>query len=159
MPGPAPKDPSTRVRRNVDPVPTTVLPFVPGVQPDLPPRFVNVDVDGVSVRREVAWPDRTLVWWAMWGESAIAEQFAAADWEFLLDTAAIHAAFWEGDMKMGAELRQRVAKFGATPEDRARLRITYATADQADERATRVRKPVAQPTAGNDPRNHLRVVN
>ena len=33
---------------------------------------------------------------------------------------------------MAAELRLRVAKFGATPEDRARLRIQFAQADEAD---------------------------
>jgi hypothetical protein len=159
MPGPSPKDPSTRARRNVDPIPTTVLTFVPGVQPELPPRYEFVDVDGVRVRRDVDWPARTVEWWAMWGDSAIAERFAAADWEFLLDTAMVHAAFWDGDLKQGAELRQRVAKFGATPEDRAKLRIQYAAADEADERVGRVRKVAPQPTSSNDPRRHLTALN
>jgi hypothetical protein len=159
MPGPAPKDPSTRARRNADPIPTTVLTFIPGVQPELPARTFTEDVDGVRVTREAAWPVRTVAWWEMWGESAIAERFTASDWEFLLDTAMIHAAFWDGDLKQGAELRQRVAKFGATPEDRAKLRIQYAAADEADERVGRVRKVAPQPTSSNDPRNHLRAVN
>jgi hypothetical protein len=31
-------------------------------------------------------------------------------------------------------VRLRVAKFGATPEDRARLRITFADAEQAEDK-------------------------
>lgn len=157
MPGPAPKDPALRARRNVDPIPTTVLTFIPGEQPDLPVRRMPVGKTGDF--QELPWPARTLKWWEMWGESAIAERFTASDWEFLLDTAMIHAAFWDGDLKQGAELRQRVAKFGATPEDRAKLRIQYAAADEADERVGRVRKVAPQPTSSNDPRNHLRAVN
>ncbi|WP_443701391.1 phage terminase small subunit [Prescottella equi] len=34
-------------------------------------------------------------------------------------------------------MRLRVAKFGATPEDRARLRIQFAAADEADGKRTR----------------------
>jgi hypothetical protein len=35
---------------------------------------------------------------------------------------------------LAAEVRLRVAKFGATPEDRARLRMVFADADEKDER-------------------------
>jgi hypothetical protein len=70
----------------------------------------------------------------MWNESPLSAEFTQTDWDFLLDTALLHARFWQGDPKMAAELRLRVAKFGATPEDRARLRITFAQADEAEER-------------------------
>jgi hypothetical protein len=52
----------------------------------------------------------------------------------LLDTAVIHGLFWRGDVKLAGELRLRIAKHGATQEDRARLRITFAAADVADEK-------------------------
>jgi hypothetical protein len=69
----------------------------------------------------------------MWGRAAITETFTETDWNELLDTAVLHAAYWgEGDRKVAPELRLRVAKFGATPEDRARLRIQFAQADEAD---------------------------
>jgi hypothetical protein len=42
-----------------------------------------------------------------------------------------------GDKAVAPELRLRVAKFGATPEDRARLRITFAAADEAEEKPAR----------------------
>lgn len=122
--GPAPganpnrKDPSERARRNAGPQ-FRVIEAQPSAQPELP--------GGV-------WHPQTVEWWSMWGESPLAAEFTDNDWSELLAAAVIHSAFWSGDLKVAAELRQRVAKFGATPEDRARLRIQFAQADEADER-------------------------
>lgn len=121
--GPAPKDPKRRARGNSDPVPTTLLRFVPASQPELPvpPEWLE------------AWPAQTQAWWSMWRDSAQAENLTATDWSFLLDTALLHARVWaEGKLGYMDELRLRVAKFGATPEDRARLRMQFAAADEAD---------------------------
>lgn len=96
----------------------TTIEFVKGEQPELP--------EGIE------WPERTRQWWAMWAESPLSETFGHTDWDFLLDTAILHASYWSGDMSAAAELRIRVAKFGATPEDRARLRIQFAEADDRD---------------------------
>lgn len=116
--GPAPKDPSRRARRNADPSPVTVLRWAPTDAPDLP--------DGHD------WPLQTRKWWETWRFSPQAELMGATDWQFLLDTAKIHAEFWAGNLSVGAELRLRVSKFGATPEDRLRLRIQAAEADEKD---------------------------
>lgn len=120
--GPAPKDPSRRARRNADPIPTTVVEYVPGSQPKLPSRLPNGE----------SWPAQTRAWWRMWGASPLSSMFTANDWSELLDTALFHAAMWSGSLQAGTEYRLRIAKFGATPEDRARLRIQFAQADQAD---------------------------
>ncbi|MGH8876786.1 MAG: hypothetical protein ACRD0P_05490, partial [Stackebrandtia sp.] len=77
---------------------------------------------------------RTQTWWRMWRDSPLSAEFTSADWDFLLDTALIHARMWTGNTSLAGELRLRVAKFGQTPEDRARLRITFAQADEAEER-------------------------
>jgi hypothetical protein len=69
------------------------------------------------------WPPATLEWWGTWRTSPQAGTFTDTDWSFLLDTAVLHAEFWLGDRSLAAELRLRAAKFGATPEDRARLKI------------------------------------
>ena len=61
----------------------------------------------------------------------------ASDWDFLLDTALMHHAMWsKSQWTLAAEVRLRVAKFGATPEDRARLRMQFADADEKDARRT-----------------------
>ena len=81
-------------------------------------------VRGPELSESFDWPPETRTWWATWRRSAQAQTFTDTDWSFLLDTAVMHAEFWLGDRSLAAELRLRVAKFGATPEDRARLRMT-----------------------------------
>lgn len=126
--GPPPKDPKRRARANKDPVAQTVLRFEQAEAPELPD--FRVERDGELV--EFVWPERTREWWVTWVASPQAEHFSSTDWEFLLDTALIHAKVWSGDLSAAPELRLRVAKFGATMEDRARLRMQFAAADEAD---------------------------
>lgn len=117
--GPAPKDPSRRARRNKDPNPTTRLQFHPCDPPELP--------------NDYAWHPMTVRWWEIWRQSPMAEIMGATDWSFLLDTALMHTTMWDrGQWTLAAEVRLRVAKFGATPEDRLRLRIQWADADDRD---------------------------
>lgn len=108
--GPAPNPDRGQVRRgNLEPAPTVVVADGEKHGPELPDTF--------------EWPKATLDWWDTWRSSPQASTFTATDWSFLLDTAILHGEFWSGARSMAAELRLRVAKFGATPEDRARLRI------------------------------------
>jgi hypothetical protein len=158
--GPAPKPSGTRVRRNAAPQ-DTVIEVEAGTQPDLPEKMpMPVVVDGEVVGFGQAWPSQTVAWWRMWAEHPIAETFTDSDWSFLLDTALLHGAYWNGDLKLGPELRQRVAKFGATPEDRARLRISFAVATKSEREAAKGTPP-APPKKGpkkKDPRAYLTVV-
>lgn len=114
--GPAPKEPSQRRRRN------------------RPEPLAVVSADGRAYGPELPdthdWPDATLVWWRVWRSCAQASTFTDTDWSFLLDTAVLHAEFWLGNQSVAAELRLRVAKFGATPEDRARLKISVGESGQ-----------------------------
>lgn len=123
--GPAPKDPRRRARTNSDAGHAVrVIVAEPTAQPDLP--------EGIP------WPPATRAWWQMWRESPLTEDFTATDWSFLQDTAILHAQLWgNGDVSVLPELRLRVAKFGATPEDRARLRIQFAAAEDAEDKTTR----------------------
>lgn len=79
---------------------------------------------GPELPANVDWPDATRDWWETWRKSAQAQTFTDTDWSFLLDTAILHMEFWDGEHSVAPELRLRVAKFGATPEDRARLKIS-----------------------------------
>ena len=123
-----PKDPSERRRRNV----TEPLQIVKS--------------DGLSHGPElpdsIDWPDATIAWWETWRTCAQASTFTETDWSFLLDTAILHMEFWDGNRAMAPELRLRAAKFGATPEDRARLKI--AVGEPAPATPTRVRTPAAR---------------
>lgn len=130
--GPAPKDPSKRARSNKDVVPLRVVEVEPAHKPDLPEFDVEVKVDGEAVMVPFSWPAATRDWWAMLEFHPLAGEFTEMDWSYLLDTARIHAAFWAGSMSQAAELRLREAKYGFTPEDRARLRLSFAQASSAE---------------------------
>jgi hypothetical protein len=138
MPGPAPKELGTKAGRSPDKIPFRLVGLPEVEQPDLPESF-RVLVEGVVKR--VKYPPETRTWWAHWGDSILNDGFTTHDWDFLLDTARIHAMHHLGlDNKAAGELRQRLAKFGTTPEDRARLRIVTVTAENAEERAEEARK-------------------
>jgi hypothetical protein len=97
----------------------------------------------------------------MWADSPLSDDFTSTDWSELLDTARLHAAFWFGDNSVAAELRLRVAKFGATPEDRVRLRIQFAMAKNAENRPPGTPGPTSKGAvadADEQPRGPRRLV-
>jgi len=149
--GPAPKHPSARARRNAS-ADLRLIVAEPVAQPPLPDFDIQVEQDGELVSQSFSWPRRTRDWWQMWADSPLSAEFTSTDWSELLDTARLHAAYWGGDLKVASELRLRVAKFGATPEDRARLKIQFAQADEAETRAERRKSAAKKPPAGDDPR-------
>ena len=114
--GPPPKANGRKVRRNQDTIEATVVRFEPAEQPELPD--------------DIPWPDPTKRGWKMWGETPLSENFGVTDWSFLMDTALLHAQYWSGDTSKAPEIRIREGKLGATMEDRARLRIQTAEADE-----------------------------
>lgn len=120
--GPAPKDPATRRRRNADPVPTQALTSDDELRgPDLP---------SDALPEGETWHSRTLAWWNTWRRSPQAQTFTATDWDFLIDTALMHHTMWlRGRWEFASELRLRAGKFGATPEDRMRLRLQVDAPD------------------------------
>lgn len=106
--GPAPKAMHTRADNDHEQTP---------VEPD-------GELRGPDLTDSMDWPEETREWWRLWRVSPQAQTFTDTDWSFLLDTAVLHAEFWMGDRAVAAELRIRAAKFGATPEDRLRLRLS-----------------------------------
>ena len=132
--GPAPKETRSRARdqRRVDQSLTVIQADDIARGPDLP---VGID-----------WPDATREWWETWRKAPQAQTFTDTDWSFLLDTAILHMEFWDGDRSVAAELRLRTAKFGATPEDRARLKI--AVGEPRDKPAPRTQAKSAAERRG-----------
>jgi hypothetical protein len=135
--GPAPKDPSRRARRNKDVVQLRVVEVQPAGRPDLPEFDVELKRDGESVMVPFQWPAATRDWWEMLDLHPLKNEFTELDWSFLMDTARFHAAFWHGNLEAGKEVRLREAKYGFTPEDRARLRIQFAQAMSAEAETVR----------------------
>lgn len=130
--GPTPKNPATRRRSAPKTEPMTEVAGDGRLRgPALTPSMLGGE----------PWHPRTLAWWATWRKSPQAKTFTPTDWDFLIDTALMHHTMWsKGRWEFAAELRLRAAKFGATPEDRMRLKITI---DQAPT------KPAAPANADN----------
>lgn len=82
-------------------------------------------VTGEILREE--WNPQTVRWWQNWRESPQATRMVTGpDWDYLLDTALMHHQMWESGGKnaeRAAEIRMRVAAFGATYADRLRLKF------------------------------------
>ncbi|MGW6855788.1 phage terminase small subunit [Streptomyces xanthophaeus] len=132
--GPAPKDPSKRRRRNASEPETVITPDDEMRGPELPAGVLGEDEDtGLMIE----WHPMTQLWWDSWRTSAQAQTFVATDWLFLIDTALMHHTMWaKGRWEFASEVRLRAAKFGATPEDRARLKM------KVDDPANAPQRPV-----------------
>lgn len=124
------KDPADRARTNPENRPFHIMGVEKAPAPELPERFtVNVGAKLVNMK----YPEQTRIWWDHWVNSPLNGGFTVHDWDYLLVTASVHARVVLGiDNRCFAELRQREAKYGATPEDRAKLRIVTVTADSAE---------------------------
>lgn len=122
MAGRGPARTGKAVRRNK--VPDTVMVKAPEKHEKYGwelPKGVLRDKDGDPI----AWHPMTKKWWDAWRSSPQATRMLTEpDWHFLLDTALMHHNMWEnGRWDFASEVRLRVAKFGATPEDRLRLHL------------------------------------
>lgn len=134
--GPAPKDPVRRRRRNASEQELIVTVDNELRGPELPTGILPDDAD---------WHPRTLQWWKTWRESPQASTFIDTDWDFLLDTALLHHVMWtKGRWEFASEVRLRAAKYGATPEDRARLKL------KVDDPTNASQTPVQRPDNVSD---------
>jgi len=74
------------------------------------------------------WHPRTKALWDSLRRLPLLREELALGWEFLLDTALMHHTMWsKGRWEFASEVRLRLAKYGATPEDRMRLKIKVKT--------------------------------
>jgi hypothetical protein len=97
---------------------------------------------GPDLSWTIDWHPKTRAWWDAWRRSPQALMFEETDWEELESAALIHHHIWNNpkisvaQLSAGlAELRQRVAKFGATYEDRLKLRMKFADASIKEDKA------------------------
>lgn len=94
-----------------------------------------------ALPEDESWHPMTERWWESWRRSPQAQLMTPTDWQFLMDTALLHHAMWLGGRtELAAELRLRVAKFGATMEDRLRLKLTI---DEPEKPAAKSSSPAA----------------
>lgn len=118
--GPVPK--ANAARRNKQPEKMKLVASTRPRGPELPK---NVLPYVKGTKRRQTWHPMTKKWWAALRRSPQANLMTTSmDWQFMLDTALMHHRMWTtGNFDLAAELRQRQAKFGFTPEDRIRMRV------------------------------------
>jgi len=68
--------------------------------------------------------------WKTWSTSPQSATWLETDWAELEITTVLVDQLYKGDYKLAGEIRQRVAKWGATNEDRARLRMKLENKDE-----------------------------
>jgi hypothetical protein len=84
-----------------------------------------------------AWHPMTQELWDSLRQLPLLKDELPVGWAFLLDTALMHHTMWsKGRWEFASEVRLRLAKFGATPEDRMRLKIKVKPQPPAEAPAT-----------------------
>lgn len=74
--------------------------------------------------------------WKTWSQAPQTATWVETDWAELEITTKLVDEFFKGDAKLAGEIRQRVAKWGATVEDRNRLRMKLEDPDEGSEEPT-----------------------
>jgi hypothetical protein len=78
------------------------------------------------------WHPQTLALWEALRRSPLLADEPPLGWQFLIDTALMHHTMWtKGRWEFASEVRLRVSKFGATPEDRMRLKVKVTKPGEA----------------------------
>lgn len=145
MPGPPPKDPKTRQRRNKPRAGAARLEAAPiARKPVLPDR-----TDGVE------WHPLAREWWTTVWASPMAAQYVDGDIPDLLMLAELRHRFWlDPSVPLAAELRHHGQRFGLSPLDRRRLEWEIAKVEAVQDGPKR-RRP---PRPADDPRRLLTAV-
>lgn len=131
MPGPLPKNPATRARRNKTST-TALLQADPSIiAPALPERV---------------WNPLTLAWWEDLWASPMAPEYDESDVHGLYMLAALIDAFWDkpGNTELAKEIRNQRQSYGLSPMDRRRLQWTIEQAEDAQDRG-RMRRADKRP--------------
>lgn len=150
MPGPSPKDPSTRARRNKTSTAATLRAIEGAEIPPLPKRG--------------GWHEMTAQWWNDLWRSPMAPEFDTSDMHGLYHLALLVDDFWMAEssadrIKLAAELRQQGQRFGLSPIDRRRLQWEIERTEEARDKGAQRRAGRATEVRGvasGDPRNTLR---
>lgn len=147
--GALPKAPDRKAGRGGSTKGLAVVPFQPVGKQDMPDDLLGP---------EEAWHPATVRWWNRWASSPLVDTWTSVDWSEFEACAVLHHEFMKKrTFTLASEIRLRMQKFGATPEDRARLRITFADADEKDDKretrqasSARARRGALKSTGSSD---------
>lgn len=102
-------------------------------------RRTDGELIGPDLPKGKAWHPETKAWWDMWRRSAIAPYLEETDWSALRRTALLHSDLWHGTLpptqqvSFSAEIRRVESMYGATVEDRLKLRMKINDSDGSEQ--------------------------
>lgn len=172
MPGPVPKDPALRQRRNRTSTKAR-LEAPPAKRIDLPTRYSSFRCQEcyLTVGKHTAeqfdkedilphgfepaeeeWRDLTIVWWDTIWDSPMSGEWVDADVPGLVALAFLVDEFWRtGNREVAAEIRMQQREYGLSPLSRRSLQWEVIRVQRAERE-----RPVAKtPRRSNDPRLRL----
>lgn len=146
MPGPLPKHPAVRQRRNKSTsralLPVDAFPVLEK------PRLPNCPNEG-------SWHNMAKRWWEDVWSSPMHYEFLGGDVPSLFRLVALVDRFWKGgSLSVATEIRLLEREFGLTPLSRRRLEWQVAQSEEAKDKHERRRARNATPVSG-DPREVL----
>lgn len=148
MPGPPPKDPEKRRRRNKDSAGSFDEVPSAGYAGEFPPlpktwrrEYVEWERDpetrekyAVNRVEEVEFLAATGEWYETFARSPIACRFTSTDWRRLLDIAPLKDQFYRGNHSLAGEFRLQESLLGATVKDRQAMRVRVVDAPASEEK-------------------------
>lgn len=153
MPGPLPKDPAIRQRRNKSSSRALLPPESAPIK--RAPRLPKLP-DEKGVPRE--WHDMARRWWKDVWSSPQRHEFLRADLGSLFRLVYLVDQFWKtGALDIAKEIRLLEREFGLTPLSRRRLEWTVAQAEEAVDRHVQkqIKRAVVLDAEAIDPRGVL----
>lgn len=127
--GPAPKDPSKRVRKSRNMGEFQVIEIEPHRQPAL------VEVLGeINPATSEPWSKPSLDLWEALGGFPTTQSLTATQWQLLARAIILDDLIMRGEVKHMQEFRLQLAKFFIAPDDVLRGRFQFAQADEAENR-------------------------
>lgn len=155
MPGPLPKAPGLRQRRNRATTHAT-LPSAAEAANNKVPKLYERE------KSSEKWHERVVAWWkAAWKSPMASEWQEAEQIGLLYRLAEMLQMFWSSDdadlrVKLEGKIRQAEIELGLTPMGRRRLQWEVEKGEEAHERTTRRR--ARKSVEGKDPREILKAV-
>lgn len=129
-PGPAPKDPEQRRRRNADPMADVAVEIEDADRPDRPEMPLH---PGHPLE---VWHDETVAFWDVVSASPQTKVWTTTDWRYLHETMIVHDRWMKAESETGwvnleRAVRSRQAVLGMTDSDRrkSRLKINFKPTD------------------------------
>lgn len=118
-----------------------VVEITPAKQPTFKRTFGDVN-PGTGL----PYQDLTVQLWRALKDFPTTQNMLEAQWSLLASAVMLQDAVWAGEFKWAGEARQQFAKYGITPDDVLRRRITISVAESSEIETGKKKKALTEPS-------------